>query len=114
DIPDLPPALEEFIRNDGKVNLTLQKLGSNGDTEMGNNALDVGSFFTYGRGHKRVGQMNVLDFDYAVFKDFQLGDQPIVQAYNHNMIGTLVQLNWSIVYNANNVYIVKKGDANGS
>ena len=102
------------MRNNGKVNLTLPFLGSNGDTEMGNNALDEGSFFKYGYGEKRRGQMSVLDFEYAVFKDFQLSDQPIVQAYNHNMISTLVQMGWAIVYNEQGIYILKKGDTDGS
>lgn len=109
DAPALTPQLQEFVQENGKVNLTFPFVGSNGDTEMASNALDEGSFFTYGRGKKYVGKVNVLDFDYAVFKDFQLGDQPIVQAYNQNMLATLVnEHNWTVVYSANGIRVAKR------
>lgn len=115
DAPALVPQLQEFIVQNGTVNLTFPFVGSNGDTEMASSALDEGSFFTYGRGHKYVGKVNVLDFDYAVFKDFQVGDQPIVQAYNQNMIATLVNVyHWTVVYDRDGIRVVKRGVRNAA
>ncbi len=111
DVPDAIPALQAFVQSNGTVNLTLPYLGANGDTEMAHNALDEGSFFNYGRGKKRYGPMNVLNFDYAVFADFQIGEQPIIQLYNNRMMGVLVQEHgWKPVYSKNGIYILQRSE----
>jgi hypothetical protein len=110
DLPDLVPVLQDFVAANGTISYTrLNRTGSAGNTEMANLAVDNGTFFSYGRTTKRPSQQNITDFDYVVTGDFQLGQQPVVQAYNAAMAQLLVNnYGWRIAYDQNGIRILQK------
>jgi hypothetical protein len=109
DIPDFIQVLQAFASSNGTVLPTqYNRTGSIGNTEMGNNAIDTGSFFTYDHVTKKSSVQNITNFDYVVMADFQIGDQPYVQAFNARMITQLVsEEGWRLVYEQNGIHIVQ-------
>jgi len=111
DFPDFIPVLQEFVENNATIVRTeFPKTGSAGNTMMALNAIDNGTFFSYGRAEKRSPNQNITTFDYIIMADFQVGDQPFVQVYNARMIEHLTEVyGWRLVYNKNGIRIIQRG-----
>ncbi|HSU73056.1 MAG TPA: hypothetical protein VLJ21_04380 [Candidatus Binatia bacterium] len=111
DFPDFIPVLQGFIASNGTMLPTeFSRTGSAGFTEMVNSAIDNGTFFRYGYTKPRSLVQNITNFDYVVMADFQVGDQPFVQAYNARMIQHLVNdYGWRLAFDQNGIHIVQRG-----
>lgn len=112
DLPDFVGVLNEFAQSNGTILKTeFNRVGSAGNTEMHMLALDEGNFFNYGLGSKRSGTQNITDFDYIIMADFQLGDTPVVQAYNQIMANHLIeQYSYRLAYNQDGIRILEASD----